>query len=332
VKLLVIGGTRFSGRALTELALSRGHDVTLFHRTPTELFPEAEHMIGDRDRGVDAVAGRTFDAVVDTCGYVPRAVRLSTELLADSGWCGFISSLSAHPDDLPVGATEDSPTHRPPFPDTEDVTDETYGPLKVACEEQVIRAFADRACVIRPGFIVGPHDPTDRFTSWVRRAAEGGEMLAPVSPDYGLQWVDARDLAAFVLHLAEGGAAGTYGVVDRAPTMTLGGLIAASADAGGVETSVAWVDDGFIEGAFAGEAAGDDPHEAFPLWWPEAPGFHAFDPSRAFAAGLVCRPPEHTVRDTLAWDATRDRTEPMAAGLGRDRERALLAAWYEQRR
>ena len=137
MKLLVIGGVRFSGRALTELALERGHEVTLFHRTPTDLLPDAEHVIGDRDEGVDVLAGRTFDAVVDTCGYVPRAVRSSTELLADSGWYGFISSLSAHPDDLPLDANEDSPIHEPPFPDTEEVTDETYGPLKVACEREV---------------------------------------------------------------------------------------------------------------------------------------------------------------------------------------------------
>ena len=188
----------------------------------------------------------------------------------------------------------------PPFPDTEEVTDETYGPLKVACERQVQAVFGDRACVIRPGFIVGPHDPTDRFTSWVRRGAAGGEMLAPAPADYGLQWVDARDLAAFVLSLAEASTPGVFGVVDRAPTMTLGELIEAAAAAAGVETQVAWVDEAFIATAFTGDD--DDPHETFPLWWPEAPGFHAYDPSRAFAAGLTCRPPVETVRDTLAWD------------------------------
>jgi 2'-hydroxyisoflavone reductase len=328
VKLLVIGGTRFSGRALTELALERGHEVTLFHRTPTERFTSAEHVIGDRDRGVDALAGRVFDAVVDTCGYVPRAVRLSTSALADSGWYGFISSLSAHPEDLPPGSNEDSPTFEPPFPDTEDVTDETYGPLKVACEREVIEAFGDRSCVIRPGFIVGPHDPTDRFTYWVRRGASGGEILAPAPADYGLQWVDARDLAAFVLLLAEGATPGVFGVVDRAPTMTLGGLIHEAATAGGADPHVTWADGPFIERSFAGVEGGDDPHEAFPLWWPEAPGFHAFDPSRAFEAGLMCRRPGNTVRDTLAWDRAREQ-HAMLAGLSPERERSLLAAWEQ---
>jgi 2'-hydroxyisoflavone reductase len=329
MKLLVIGGARFSGRALTELALSRGHEVTLFHRTPTDLFPDAEHVIGDRERGIDELAERRFDAVVDTCGYVPRAVRLSTELLADSGWYGFVSSLSAHPDDLAPGADEDAPVFEPPFPDTEEVTDETYGPLKVACERQVAEVFGDRACVFRPGFIVGPHDPTDRFTSWVRRGAAGGEMVAPAPDDYALQWIDARDLAAFVLHLAEDATPGVFGVVDRSPTMTLEELIATSAAAAGTQTSVAWLDEAFIALSFGGEEAGDDPHEAFPLWWPEGPGFHAFDPSRALDAGLVCRPPAETVRDTLAWDRSREQG-PMEAGLDPDRERALLAAWKER--
>lgn len=331
MKLLVIGGARFSGRALTELALERGYEVTLFHRTPTELFPGAEHVIGDRDQGVDALDGRTFDAVVDTCGYVPRAVRASVELLAGSGWYGFISSLSAHPEDLPPGANEDSPIFQAPFPDTEDVTDENYGPLKVACERQVADVFGDRACVIRPGFIVGPNDPTDRFTYWVRRGAAGAEMLAPAPPDYGLQWVDARDLAAFVLRLAERATPGVFGVVDRAPTMTLGGLIAEAASAAGADTQVAWADEAFIASAFGDERETDDPHEAFPLWWPEAPGFHAFDPSRAFEAGLLCRPPSQTVRDTLAWDRARGQ-EPMQAGLSDEREQQLLAVWRETNR
>ena len=332
MKLLVIGGARFSGRALTERALARGHEVTLFHRTPTELFPKAEHVIGDRDKGVEPLGGRVFDAVVDTCGYVPRAVRASAELLSTSGWYGFISSLSAHPEDLPSGANEDSPIFEAPFPDTEDVTDESYGPLKVACEQQVIDIFGDRACVIRPGFIVGPNDPTDRFTYWVRRGSAGGEMLAPAPSDYGLQWVDARDLAAFVLHLAEYATPGVFGVVDRAPTMTLGELITEAATAAGADTHVTWIDEVFISSAFGGgDPEGDDsddPHEAFPLWWPEAPGFHAFDPAHAFEAGLSCRAPSETVRDTLAWDRARQQA-PLLAGLSPEREQHLLAEWRE---
>ena len=163
MELLVIGGTSFSGRALAEQALEAGHRVTVFHRTPNDVVPQAEHVLGDRDQQLDALAGRTFDAVVDMCGYVPRAVRASTTTLATSGWYGFVSSISAHVDGLAPGATEESATHEPPFPDTEDVTEETYGPLKVACELVVKEAFGDRPAVIRPGYIVGPHDPTDRL-------------------------------------------------------------------------------------------------------------------------------------------------------------------------
>jgi 2'-hydroxyisoflavone reductase len=319
MRLLIIGGTRFSGRALTGSALAAGHEVTLFHRQETDLFPEAEHVFGDRDLGVGALEGRTFDAVVDTCGYVPRAVRASAELLHDSGWYGFVSSLSAHPDDLPPGGTEDSPIHRPPWPATEEVTDDTYGPLKVACEEAVQEVFGDRACVIRPGYIVGPHDPTDRFTYWVRRAALGGQMLAPEPLDYGLQWVDARDLAAFVLHLAQERIGGVFGVVDRAPTSTIGGVIATAGAAAGSTAEVITAGEAWIAQQLGGTSG-----EIFPMWEPGMPGFHAFDPSRAFSAGLTCRDPDATIRDTLAWDRTREQVWPMRAGLHPERERQLL--------
>ncbi|HSH32683.1 MAG TPA: epimerase, partial [Actinomycetota bacterium] len=149
MKLLVIGGTQFSGRALTGMALERGDEVTIFHRGSgtDDVYPEAEHVHGDRDEGVDALRGRTFDAVVDTCGYVPRAVRASAGLLADSAWYGYISSISAHLEGLPPGATEDSPTHQPPWPDSEEITWESYGPLKAACEEVVREGFGDRGAV-----------------------------------------------------------------------------------------------------------------------------------------------------------------------------------------
>ena len=319
MRLLVIGGTRFSGRALTDAALTAGHEVTLFHRNETELFPGAEHVLGDRDQGVGALDGRTFDAVVDMCGYVPRADRASAELLRDSGWYGFVSSISAHPDDLPPGATEDSVIHQPPASESEEVTDESYGPLKVACERVVQEIFGDRACVIRPGYIVGPHDPTDRFTYWVRRAALGGRMLAPEPLDYGLQWVDARDLAAFILRLAQARIGGVFGVVDRAPTSTIGDVIATAAEAAGSTVEVITAGEAWIA-----QRLGDASGECFPMWEPAVPGFHAFDPSRAFSAGLTCRDPGDTVLDTLAWDRTREQTWPMLAGLGLDRERELL--------
>lgn len=326
MKLLVIGGTQFFGRALSSQALAVGHELTLFHRTPTELFPDAEHLIGDRDRGVEALAGRVFDAVVDTCGYVPRVVAESCELVASSGWYGFVSSLSAHADGLGEGADEESAVYLPPFPETEDVTDLTYGPLKRACELVALEAFGERAAVIRPGYIVGPHDPTDRFTSWIRRAAGGGEMLAPGQPEDTMQFVDARDLASFVLRLAETAAGGTFSVVHPAGTATRADVLEAGRRAAGSDTVVTWAD-----GAWLDRELGDDRDRAFPMWDPDERGFHRYDSSRAVGAGLENRPLTDTVRDTIAWDADRGEEAARPCGLRPAEERDLLAAWREHR-
>jgi 2'-hydroxyisoflavone reductase len=322
MKLLVIGGTGFSGRALSQQALAAGHDLTLFHRTPTGLFPDAEHVLGDRDLGVEALSGRVFDAVVDTCGYVPRAVRASCDALATSGWYGYVSSLSAHEEGLGPGATEDSPVYRAPFPDSEEVTDESYGPLKRACEEVVLGAFDDRAAVIRPGYIVGPHDPTDRFTSWVRRATAGGEMLAPGPPDETMQFVDARDLAAFFLHLAGSATVGTFSVVHAAGTATRADVLVAATRASGADTRVTWADGPWLDAEL-----GEDRDRAFPMWDPQERGFHRYDSSRAVAAGLSTRPLADTVRDTIAWDADRGEEAERGCGLEPIRESELIAAW-----
>jgi 2'-hydroxyisoflavone reductase len=324
MRLLVIGGTRFSGRALTERALARGHEVTLFHRgtTGTGLFPGAEEVLGDREEGLEPLGDRQFDAVVDTCGYVPRSVGAAADRLKGAGWYGFISSISAFSDLSTPGATEESPRYEPPFPDTEEITETTYGPLKVACERRVTEVFGDRAALIRPGYIVGPHDPTDRFTYWIRRAAAGGTMLAPAPPDQPIQFVDARDLGAFVLHLAEGSVGGAFNVVHAAGTTTLGGLIDDARAEAGADTTVTWVD-----GDWLAAQLGDERYDAVPLWVPEEPGGHLFDPSRAIAAGLDNRPVADTVRDTLAWDRERPQTWPMAAGLTLEREAQLIDAW-----
>jgi 2'-hydroxyisoflavone reductase len=322
MELLVIGGTQFSGRALAEQAVAAGHDVTLFHRNPTDVVPEAEHVFGDRDQGVDALAGRRFDAVIDTCGYVPRAVKASTRTLASSGWYGYVSSISAHQDPLPSGATEDSPVYQPPFPDTEEVTWETYGPLKAACERVVLEAFGDRGAVIRPGYIVGPNDPTDRFTSWVRRASAGGEMIAPWPPDGPIQFVDARDLAAFMLRLAGSSTGGVYDVVHPAGTTTRGDVLAIAREQAGADTEVTWADPEWLA-----ERLGDDLDQAFPMWDPQEQGAHRFDSRRAVLAGLVNRPVDETVRDTIAWDRGLDGDGDRECGLSEERELELLESW-----
>lgn len=323
VRVLTIGGTRFFGRAFVEEAVRRGHDVTVFHRggsEPSDL-PSVEHVHGDRKAGVETLRGHSWDAVLDTCAFVPREVRELADTIGGAiGHYTLVSSLSVHPDDLPVGATEDTPIHAPPYPDTEDVTEETYGPLKVACEVEAAARFGDRLLVIRPGYIVGPHDPTDRFTWWVRRAAAGGEMLAAGPPDAPIQGIDARDLGAFVLDRVEARDSTTYGVVGPAEPATTADVVDGARNAAGADTSFVWVDPAFVR------ALGEIHETWFPMWHPHQPGFHAYDAAKATAAGLRPRPFDRTIADTLAWD--RDRgAPPLAAGVPPDKEGELLDAW-----
>jgi 2'-hydroxyisoflavone reductase len=326
VKLVVIGGARFSGRALVGRALERGHEVTVFHRGsgPDDPWPEAEHIHGDRRSEITRIAGGGFDAVVDTCGYVPREVRESGGLVPDVDVHAFVSSMSAHIDAVRPYATEDDDVHQPPFPETEEVTEETYGPLKVACEQEIRRLFDDRALVVRPGLIVGPHDPTDRFTYWVRRVAMGGEVLAPGPPAYPVQWIDARDLAAFILTLCEASKGGTFSAVTSPGTNTMGDLLEACRTVSGSDAELTWVDKRFLD------EHGVEAWSDLPLWIPDLPGVNLSDVSRAMAAGLTARSADETVADTLAWDRERAQTWPMEAGLASERERELLDAWHRR--
>jgi nucleoside-diphosphate-sugar epimerase len=320
MRIVVIGGTHFVGRAMVEDAVARGHEVTVFHRGKEEPegFPDVEHVHGDRDGGLGALAGRSWDVALDTSAYVPRQVREVVEVLGDAvGRYGYVSTLSVYPDDAPHGATETTPIHRPPWPDTEDVSDGSYGPLKAACEEVAAAGFPGRTLIVRPGYIVGPHDPTDRFTCWVRRAAGGGRMLAPGPKDQPLQVVDVRDLAAFTLDRLEAGAADVYGVVGPASPLTWGEALPAIVAAVGAETELVWAPADYLE-----TELGEDRETALPLWDVEFPGLHGFDASKAVAAGLRNRPFAETVVDTLAWDREHGRAK---AGLDPEREAELLA-------
>src|SRR5262245_14008572 len=322
MRICTIGGTRFSGRAFTGLALEQGHEVTIFHRGGgEEVWPEAEHVHGDRDRDLGRLEGTSFDAVVDFCAFVPRQVTEALRVAGDGRYV-FISSVSAHLEEVRAGATEDDDVYGPPFPDTEEVTWETYGPLKVASEYALREAAGDAGTVVRPHFIVGPHDPTDRFTYWVRRAADGGRMLAPAPPEQPLQWIDARDLAAFALRVCTVDIPGTFDIATPPRRHSLGELLETAAEAGGVPLDVAWCDDAFIHDHKLTVTEEDDP---FPLVVPDEPNGHLFDTSRAVAAGLAFRPLAETVADTLAWDRERG-VDALGAGLSRTRERELLEA------
>ena len=315
MRILVLGGTSFVGRAVVERALSGGHELTLFSRgrTGAELFPDVERRTGDRDTGDYAsLSGGRWDAVVDVSAYVPRHVRQAAEALRDSaGRYLFISTGSVY--DVrqapPTDLSEDSPRLAPER-GTEEVTGDTYGPLKVACEDDVAALWGERGTIVRPGVVAGPYDPTDRFTYWVRRAARGGRVAVPGRLEQPVQVVDARDLAALVVALLEADLPGTYNAVGPAKPVMLGELVQVCAQAAGSTVDLVPVP---VEPGFPLVLA--DP-AADPLFRRSA--------SAARAVGLGATPLATTAADVLAWD--RGRGEPeLSAGLSAEREAELLA-------
>ncbi|MEN8148565.1 MAG: NAD-dependent epimerase/dehydratase family protein [Planctomycetota bacterium] len=323
MKLLVLGGTIFLGRHVVDDALARGHDVTIFHRGQhgAELFPEVERALGDRDGGLDALTGRTFDAVIDTCGYVPRIVGASAEFFADATeHYAFVSSLSVYADDSEPGQDESGPIVTLEDPAAEEITGETYGGLKALCEDAVTGIFGDRALNLRPGLIVGPHDPTDRFTYWPSRVARGGRILAPAPESGPVEFTDVRDLAAFLVHAAEhrtGGVMNATGPSLARPTF--GEFLAACREVAGSDAEFAWADEAFLA-----------EHEIHP-WMDlplfagtDVPGFNTRDTSAAVRAGLAFRPMAETIRDTLAWARSRPGDHEWRAGLSAEREAEAL--------
>jgi nucleoside-diphosphate-sugar epimerase len=324
VRLLILGGTRFVGRHIAQAGLERGWDVTLFNRGLHDAgaFPDAEHRIGDRDGGLQALDEGTWDVVIDTCGYVPRIVRASAELLGPRiGLYVYISSASVYADKSQPGLTEDAPLVELENPASEDV-EAHYDGLKAACEQAVLESLNGRAAIVRPGLIVGPHDPTNRFTYWVTRMAGGGEVLAPEPAAQPVQVIDARDLADWALRLAAAGAAGTYNAVGDVRAM--GEVLSTIAAATGGGARLRWIEERRLL------AAGLEPWRDVPLWLapgtdPSYRGFLAMSNGRAKAAGLQLRPLAETVRDTLDWARREPAPADPPAGLDPDVERRLLA-------
>jgi len=228
LRILVLGGTGFIGPHMVRRARERGHTITLFNRgrSNDDLFPDLETLIGDRDGKLDALKGRQWDAVIDTSGYIPRHVRDSANLLKDAArHYLFISTISVYADFNQPGITEDYPGGTMPDPTVEQITGETYGPLKVLAEQAVREAFPTGSIIVRPGYIVGPGDSTDRWTYWPVRVARGGEVLAPGQPSDPMSFIDARDLAAFTVHLIEQGNTGTFNAVGPAKPMPTGEVL-----------------------------------------------------------------------------------------------------------
>jgi len=338
MKLLVIGGTAFLGRHTVEEALRRGYDVTTFNRGETGADqPGVTAIRGDRKVAADLarLAGDTWDAVVDTCGYVPRDVAESARLLAGrAGWYGFVSSLSAYPAWPSEPVTAASPTHECP-PDA-GPDDGDYGTLKAGCERATVQHFGDRALLVRSGLLLGPYENVGRLPWWLTRIAAGGQVLAPGDPDRPMQLIDARDMASWMLDCAERGRGGTFTATGPTGNTTMARWLGDCVEATGSDAELVWIPDRFLL---------DRDVEAWselPLWMPDSPdsaGTWTADTGPAQAAGLRSRPVWDTVRDT--WARLRDRgdlaarpadSSPFTTGIDPDKEQRILAEWASAKR
>jgi len=338
MKLLLLGGTRFLGRATVDAALARGHEVTLFTRgkQPNHWGAAVTMLVGDRDPlvapGLAALDAGSWDAVIDTCGYVPRIVGASAAKLRDRvGRYLFVSSISVYPELSQPGIDENAPVGVLEDPATEEIMAH-YGPLKAACEVVVRKACGARALIVRPGLIVGPHDPTDRFGYWVARFAHphllGDRCPDAVVPAPSAAWfqiIDVRDLGEWMVKLVEDGAEGTYNACSPARQWTFGDLVDAAAKEGGAAAPRAlWVDEAVLLEHKV------EPWSGLPMWLPstlpDSVGFSLVDTRRAIAAGLGTRPLADTVAATAAWLAQRDNSGAWKAVLGATAERAIVTA------
>jgi 2'-hydroxyisoflavone reductase len=332
-KILILGGTGFLGPALVEAARGRGDEVTLFNRGKTNpgRFTDVEQLHGDRNGQLDALKGRKWDVVIDTSGYVPRIVRMSAELLAPSvERYVFVSSISVYDEAIPPGSDEGALQAKLSDPATEDVR-ANYGALKAACEKAAEAAMPGRVLVVRPGLIVGPGDPTDRFTYWPVRLSEGGDLLAPGTGDDPIQVIDVRDLAAWMVGMSDRRATGAFNAVGPARRTSMAEMLAACQPATGPKATLTWVPAAFLEKEKV-EAWSD-----MPVWIPAGgpeSGMSQVSIARALAAGLTFRPLSATAQDTLAWWRTlpEERRAKPRAGLSREREKQVLAAWAASRK
>lgn len=325
--ILVLGGTGFIGPPMVREALRRGHGVTLFNRgrTNDDIFPDLETITGDRGGDLEGLKGRRWHAVIDNSGYVPRHVENSARLLSPNvGYYLFISTVAVY-DDFTVMNDEDAPLATIEDETIEEVNGETYGPLKALCEQRARAEIGDdRLSIVRPTYICGPGDHTDRFTYYPVRTARGGRMAWPGSPSHELQIIDVHDLANFVIDSIENATTGVYNAVTPIGAYTFGQLLEDSQAVTGTTVEPVWLDDEFI--------IGNEVRDAFPIYSPRIGDDvfrFGFSGERARAAGLRNRPPRETVRDLMRWwgRLPAERIENARFRMTAEREAELLAAW-----
>ena len=321
MRILIIGGTRFVGHAVAEAALGAGHDVTLLHRTATDELPGATHRLADRNGDLSVLARGRWDATIDVCAYLPGQVASLHDALGDRGGHHvFVSTVSVYTDQDAPGADEDAALLPESSPETREVTGETYGPLKVACERVARERWGDDGLtIIRPTYVVGPRDATARYPWWVLRAARGGRMILPGPEEAPMQCIDARDMGAWTIRLVEDRTVGVF--TAARPATTFGQLLAETVDVVGQPAELVPVD-----GTFLTEQGVDGAQ--LPLWSEGTPEqVLAMGTARAEAAGLTHRPFAEVVRDTLAWaQANPDQATREGVGLAPEREQELIEA------
>ena len=322
MRILIIGGTRFVGQAMAQAALDAGHDVSLLHRHATDELPGATHLLADRDGDLSVLDEKSYDATIDVCAYVPGQVRRLHEALGDRGGHHvFISTVSVYQEPEGPGADEDSPLFAPASEDATEVTNESYGPMKVTCENIATELYGESGlATVRPTYVVGPRDMTARYPWWPLRAARGGTMIAPGPAGAPMQCIDARDMGAWTIRLAEGSVTGAF--TAARPHTTFGALLdetlaAVDSDARLVPVDGDWLVEQGVDGL------------QLPLWteggveWSLAMGT-----AKAEAAGLTHRPFAETVRETLTWaHANPDQSTNPSWGLPPERDKELLEAW-----
>ena len=327
MRVLVFGGTRFLGRHLAEACLARGHAVTLFHRglSDPSAVPSAEHVIGDRDRDLAPLRGRTWDAVFDTSGYEVRPVREAARAIGGAHYV-FVSSISVYRDFSRTD--EEAPLCTLAAADDASLTLERYGALKAACERALDAELPRRVQHVRAGLILGPHDYDERFRYWLTRIARGGEVLAPGDPDARVQFIDVRDLAAWMLRSAEARVTGTFNATGPGEMVTMRSLLETIRGVTGGDARFTWVKDDVLAKHEVGA------YSEMPFWLPASLGARPIEVSRARSAGLTYRPYAETVRDTWAWmqsgwdeatTARENRRLRVRGGMTEERELAILA-------